>query len=295
MFTIIIFLFTILQIVSKFFHCLHNDKRANSPVKAVMNLKSVNDQKLFIKLNKPASISLRLFCFPHAGGGISIFRDWASHLPIDTELFVLQLPGRESKFDEKLFNDINQVIIKLCDEFPNDSEIPFIFFGHSLGALIGFELCRALRRLKSIEPVHLIASGATAPQLCYKKDKISINSDKDFLDKVEKYGGFHEGALKDKDFMSLLLPMLRADFSLFESYRYYDELPFSFDITTIRGIEDRTCPPQDVVEWGLHTEKNIEHFTVPGGHFFIRDSFFKVMEIVNRILKINSEYFNKCN
>lgn len=237
----------------------------------------------FIKLNDPTKVKFRLFCFPHAGGGASLFKRWPRFLSEDIELFALQLPGRESRFGDPLMTEINRTMTTLHDDFPFDSEVPFVFLGHSMGALLAFELCRELRRTKGVQPFHFIASGATAPQCCQKKRKISKLSDADFLEKIKSYGGIEDCLLRDQELMSLLLPMLRADFSIFESYDYTDGRPFSFEMTTITGTEDATCEFEDVLKWDKHIEGTVRHVKVPGGHFFIKESPMQVLEIVNQL------------
>ena len=107
----------------------------------------------------------RLFCFPYAGGGASIFRTWPERLPPDIEVCAIQLPGREDRFGEPTFENLSSVIDVLADVLCPYTDFPFAFFGHSLGALISFELTRRLRRQKTPCPMQLFVSGHRAPQI----------------------------------------------------------------------------------------------------------------------------------
>ena len=108
---------------------------------------------------------MRLLCLPYGGGGASIFRDWPQRLPDFVEVCAIQLPGRENRLREPSFTDVPGVVQALTQVLPPFLNIPFAFFGHSLGALIVFELARQLRRENGNEPIHLFISGQCAPQI----------------------------------------------------------------------------------------------------------------------------------
>ena len=111
-----------------------------------------------------ARARLRLFCFPFAGGGASTYRGWPAHLPADIEVAAVQLPGREERLRETAFHDATELCVKLVDVLAPYFDRPFAFFGHSMGALVAFELARVLRKSGGPSPAHLFVSARRGPR-----------------------------------------------------------------------------------------------------------------------------------
>ena len=168
----------------------------------------------------------RLFCFPYAGGGASIFNDWQAELPPEVELYALQLPGRENRLSESPQTRLKQLIETLIPIIKPDLDLPFAFFGHSLGAWIAFELIRELRRQKYPLPAHFFVSASKAPQLMDLKPPIHRLPDDKFLAKIKSFQGTPGAVLQDSKLMELFLPALRADFAVLETYFYAGVRPF---------------------------------------------------------------------
>ena len=215
---------------------------------------------------------LRLFSFPHAGGGASMFRLWHTHLPTSVEVCPVQLPGRENRVQEKpysniacLINDLTEVVRPLLD-------VPFTLFGHSMGGLIAFELTRALRRKNMVLPDLLIIAGLAAPHDPDQPPVVHHLPQDEFIDYIRQLEGTPEEVLNNSKLMDFFLPLLRADFALYEKYQYYQEDPLQCPIVVYGGLKDESVPEKTLVSWGDLTSKSFKKKMFPGDHYFIRDN-----------------------
>lgn len=238
----------------------------------------------FIPLKQEKNISIRLFCFHHSGGSSSTFRQWSKDITDHTELIAVQLPGREERFNEPLLKNISQIVSNLCEHFNNYLDKPFIFFGHSTGALIAFEFARALRKHGISGLKHLIASGTKAPQILLKKYPIHNLPNFKFIEELKKYNGISDYIIKNEELMSLFMPTLRADFCISETYKYHTERPLANPITALGGLNDNTVDFRDILKWEEQTSILFKHHFLFGDHFFINSSYKEVIKIINQIL-----------
>jgi medium-chain acyl-[acyl-carrier-protein] hydrolase len=234
---------------------------------------------------------LRLFCFPFAGGGASIFREWSAEVPPGVEVCPVQLPGRESRWGEPPLTQLSALVETLANAFHPLLNIPFAFFGHSMGALISFELARRLRRDTGEIPAHLFVSGSRAPQIPDPSPPIRHLSDSEFVEELVRFNGLSEEVRRNTELMQMVLPILRADFTLYETYAYYPEEPLSCPISAYGGQQDSRVPHAHLAGWGAHTLGAFAFRGFPGDHFFIssarslllRDLSSKLSEILMRI------------
>lgn len=180
-----------------------------------------------------AQAEVRLFCLPHAGGGLPTFGGWASALPKTVELCVVQLPGRGNRFNERPFVQMTVLIEALAELLPAVMDRSAAFFGHSLGALICFEAARALRNQGNRRPEQLFVSACAAPTLLPMIPSIHTLPDQAFLTELKKMNGTPSGVLENDELLALFLPTLRADFALFDSYVYHGGRPLSCPITAL--------------------------------------------------------------
>ena len=148
-------------------------------------------------------------------------------------------------------------------------DISFACFGHSLGALLAFELCCWLRHNADLTPEHIWVSAAPAPHLSLKRVPLHKLPDKDFIHMLKSYGGTPTSVLDNAELMAMTLPILRADFALLETYQYQSTKPFSCSITAFWGSQDATVDKEEVADWQVHTQ-DFSLKEVDGEHFFIR-------------------------
>ncbi|MDQ2882204.1 MAG: alpha/beta fold hydrolase [Actinomycetota bacterium] len=216
---------------------------------------------------RPAA-RLRLICLPAAGGGASRYRDWPAHLPDDVEVVSVQLPGRENRFNEPAIESMEPLVGQLLDGLAGHLVRPFALFGHSMGGLIAFELVRRLRP-RGLQPVHLVTSGCRAPHLRSRSPDWHTLPDREFIAAVEELGGIPPELLADRQFLDTMLPMLRSDCALTETYVCRPQAPLSCPVTAFGGLQDQEVFPEDVRAWSSHTTGPFRAHLLPGDHFFV--------------------------
>lgn len=212
---------------------------------------------------------LRLFCFPYAGGGASIYQTWADKLPDTVEVCPVQLPGRESRMKEKPFTDMILLIKALAAALIPLQDRPYAFFGHSMGALISFELARYLRSHQSPLPIHLFLSGRGAPQITGPETAKSDLPEEEFIEELIRLNGTPREVLDNPELMLMMIPLLRADFLLFESYAYVVEPPLDCPISVFGGLQDHEIGPEKLEGWREQTTEGFVRRMLPGDHFFL--------------------------
>lgn len=227
-----------------------------------------------------------MFCFPYAGGGASAYRGWSSSLPVDIEVCPVQLPGRESRLREQPFTTLAPLVQALADELVPHFDLPFVFFGHSMGGLISFELARELRRRGAPFPVHLFVSGRRAPQLPAREEPIHDLPEPEFVERLRELNGTPEEVLQHAELMRLLTPILRADFAVNETYEFEPGEPLDIGISAFGGLGDEEITRDDVAGWKEHTKGRFRIRMLPGDHFFINANGSRdmVLEAVSRDL-----------
>lgn len=245
----------------------------------------------FIPLKRTEDPYIRLFCFHYGGGSASAYRQWASDLVDNVDLIAVQLPGRESRFNEPLLDNIFEVVGELHKYFSYYANKPFVFFGHSIGALIAFEFARELRKRSLLLPKHLIASATKAPQVPLKKEILHHLPDEMLKEKLRDYNGIPIDILENQELMSIFLPIIRADFAISENYKYLNDEPLICPITVFGGLSDDTFAREDLLEWQKQTTADFEYELFKGDHFFIKSSY---KEVIARVNKILYSYVAKC-
>jgi medium-chain acyl-[acyl-carrier-protein] hydrolase len=228
--------------------------------------------------------ALRLFCFPHAGAGASIFRDLAGGLP-GVEVAAVQLPGHEARIAEPPVAEMARLSPAVADAIERLPPLPCAFFGHSLGAIVAFEATRELRRRGARRPLHLFASACPAPHIPDRDDAHTL-PDAELVARLRGFGETSEEVLANRELMEMILPIYRADAALTETYAYADEPPLDLPITAIGGREDERATMADLSAWQRHTRAAFALETVPGRHLFLQTARAEVLAIVTRALGI---------
>jgi medium-chain acyl-[acyl-carrier-protein] hydrolase len=219
---------------------------------------------------RPAA-TLRLFCFPYAGIGASIFRSWAPEFPPHVELCLIQPPGREGRFTEPAFHDLSAMADSAAQGIAKHLSTPFMMFGHSLGALVSFEVVRRLRRQGLPLPLHLFVSAHRAPHVPNPHAPLRHLADAEFIERVSReYDGIPRAVLENPDLVELMLPSLRADFTAFETYQWTDEAPLQLPISAFGGRTDRRVSEAELDGWRGRTTGSFRLEMFDGDHFFLQ-------------------------
>lgn len=235
------------------------------------------------------SARLRLFCVPYAGRGASIFRDWPDLLGDSIEMCALQLPGRESRLRERPFHRMAEAVAEAAKVLGPYLDLPYALFGHSMGAVVCFELSRLLRNQRGSTPLHLFVSARRAPQIPDRRCLLSSMSDTDFIAEIcRRYNGISPEILNDRELMELLLPTLRADVEMLDTYDYRPAPPLDCPIAAFGGQNDRETLPEEMAVWKEQTSVRFETYILPGDHFFLQTATAEITEIVRRKLDLVS-------
>jgi surfactin synthase thioesterase subunit len=214
--------------------------------------------------------AVRLLCLPHAGGGASSFRPWVGALPGVGVVGVLP-PGRERRIAEPPIAAIEPLVAELLPRALPWLGGRYALFGHSMGALVAFELARALRRSGHPAPEHLYVSACPAPDVP-QGERTSGLSDAEFLDRLRALRGTPDELFAMPELLELLLPALRADFAIVDRYEYRAEPPLACDLTAFCAPDDLLAPPATVAGWARHTSAAFSLHELPGGHFLVTAS-----------------------
>lgn len=226
----------------------------------------------------------RLFCFPYAGGGATVFHAWARLLPPHVELCNVQLPGRGSRLGEVPFTSLPPLIEAVASALTPFFDRPFIFLGHSMGGLISFELTRYLRRFQHPMPERLVISGRGAPHLADLKKPLHALPETEFLHELRQLNGTPREVLDNRELMELCLPILRADFAVCETYQYRPEVPLDCPLTVLGGVEDRDIDRERLTGWRDHTTQEFQLRMFPGDHFFLHSAQAEYLQLVSALL-----------
>ena len=213
---------------------------------------------------------LPLFCFPHAGAGASAFRGWLGRLP-GVEVLAVQPPGREARLREAPFEQMAPLVQELAAVIlATAGSRPYALYGHSLGALVAFETLREIRRRGDTEPVQLIVSGCVAPHLSFDDGPpVTGMSQQRLTEMLRELGGTPAMLLADPELLQMVLPAIRADFSVKETYQYVSEAPLSVPVTVLSSSDDPRAPHETQQQWRDQTLAGFSLHSLAGGHFAV--------------------------
>lgn len=244
----------------------------------------------WIRFSDSRDSSIRMFCFPYAGGGAQIFQPLGKMVPRGVDVFALELPGRGRRFRERLLGDmdsiVNDAMKGILPLLGND----FIFFGHSLGGLIAFELVRKLRRKRFSLPRHLFVSGVVAPQIPNNEPPVCNLPHDAFIKKLKEMGGTPPDVFDNEELLELMIPMLRSDFQVYETYKYVSEAPLECPITVFGGARDKIVKPKYIKEWSRQTSILFSHHILNSGHFFIHTHLSDILDVITRTITLERSW-----
>lgn len=254
---------------------------------------SATDSNSWVKVFQPRpGAALRLFCFPYAGGGASVYRLWPTELPEWVEVCGVQLPGRESRWREEPFRRMVPLADAASTALVPWLDRPFVFFGHSMGGALAFEVTHRLasgaagngdgrRRI----PLHLFVSGRPAPGVREDEEPIHELPRDEFIEAIRGYSGTPEEVLQNRELMELVEPLLRADFAVSETYRPEPARePLPVPVTALGGVGDEDVPEEHVDAWRAETRGPFRKQMFDGGHFFLTERRADVLAVVRQEL-----------
>lgn len=245
-----------------------------------------NSDKWFLIPQRKPQASLRLFCFPFAGGNGAVFMPWAARLPADVELNAVQLPGRGARISETPLNNIQHMARACADAMAPLLDRPFVFFGHSMGAMLAYELTRELRRRGLPLPQQLMVSACRAPHCELGREPLHNLPKPQFIDAVANLKGTPEAAIANPELMDLLEPVLRADFTAAESWVYTPEPALALPIAAFGGTQDHWVARTVLSAWREHTTAGFWQQNFAGDHFYILQQTTALVQQISQLLCI---------
>lgn len=233
----------------------------------------------------PPDRPLRLICFPHAGASAFVFSEWHKLLPESIGVLPIQLPGRGERMGESPYRRLTSLLDDICPAILPFLDRPFALFGHSLGALIAFELAKRLEFQHSCVAKHLFVSGHRDPTCPAMHEDLYRLPTPAFVSALRQYSTTLCGLLGDPDALDVFLPILRADFELLETYVYEPGLPLSCPITVLAGRDDISVPHEHLAQWRLQTTVACSIHTLSGDHFFVMTNRGRVVQLIGETLR----------
>lgn len=238
----------------------------------------------FRALNRHPRCRARLFCFPYAGGNAAVYRTWPGGLAPDIEVYPALLPSRGARLSESPLTRISLMVERLAADIRPHLDRPFAFFGHSMGALIAFELARSLRAEAGVEPAHLFVSACRAPHIPDPDPPTHTRSDAEFIEHLRELNGTPTEVLDHPELMALMLPLLRADFEAVETYRYEAGPPLGCRVSAYGGLTDSEVKREHLEGWREQTATDFVLRMLDGDHFFIHQAAPQLLRTLDREL-----------
>ncbi|MDF5710480.1 MAG: thioesterase II family protein [Nostoc sp. S4] len=231
--------------------------------------------------------NLRLFCFPYAGGNSMIFRTWSNNLPRNVEVCAVEYPGRGRQMNSPPITRLEALVKAIAPVILPYLNKPFAFFGHSMGALVSFELTRLLRLEYNLKPFHLFISARRAPQIPPTKPPIHVLPDQELLEELRTLNGTPKAVLENPELMQIFLPVLRADFAVLETYIYTLQQPLECPITVFGGSQDQETKYEALQAWREQTSATFSLQMFDGDHFFIHSHQNLLFKLISQQLQIS--------
>lgn len=209
------------------------------------------------------------------------FQSWSRNLPRTVEVCPVQPPGRGDRLREQPFTRLESLVQAAAEHLRPYFDMPFAFFGHSMGALISFELARLLRREGRDQPRHLFVSGSNAPQLSSTDRPIHDLPTAELIEELRRLNGTPREVLEHPELMALMLPIIRADMAVCETYAYKPEPPLDSAVSAFGGLQDLEVPREGVRAWETQTTTSFAMWMFEGDHFFLHHAQPQMLRIIS--------------
>ncbi|MBH8561678.1 thioesterase [Nostoc sp. CENA67] len=229
--------------------------------------------------------SLRLFCLPYAGGSSLIYRTWSANLPSTVEVCPIELPGRGKQMRLPALTRLEALVAAIAPMLLPYLDKPFVFFGHSMGALVSFELTHLLRREYNLHPLHLFLSARRPPQIPATKPPIHNLPEPAFKEELRRLNGTPPQVLENSELMQLLMPIVRADFAVLETYVYAPQPRLDCSITVFGGLQDKEVSFEQLQGWREQTNATFSIKMFDGDHFFVQSARSLLLESLSQELQ----------
>lgn len=217
------------------------------------------------------SPALRLVCLPFAGGGASVYQTLARLLPHSIEVLAVQLPGREERTREDPPDAVPALAAACAVALRPYLNVPYALYGHCAGALLAYEVAHEVGRRFGVWPRHFVAAAQRAPEGAFSRSPLHVLPDDQFLEAVRERGGLPPAVAGNPELISMLLPLLRSDFALWERYEHRKGALLPSRVTSVRGRGDRSIDENDTRPWREHSSVGWSELLFEGGHYFIND------------------------
>jgi medium-chain acyl-[acyl-carrier-protein] hydrolase len=239
----------------------------------------------WLPLRSPrAGARLRLFCFPYAGRGASVYRGWEQRLPLGIELCAVQLPGREGRLAERRPASMEALASATARALEPYLDLPYAVFGHSFGAAVAFEVVRKLHQSGGLSTRHVFVSGRGGPHQRPWAADLHALPDDELIERVQELQGIPGEVLARPEVMTVLMPLLRDDLRLAETYRAPDGPPLRCPVTAFAGVHDPLTPEAALETWRSTTLGPFTKRLFPGGHFYLHDEADGLIEAITTTL-----------
>lgn len=237
-----------------------------------------------LNIRKTHSPRIRLFCLPYAGGSSFAYRSIENFISSEIDMCSIELPGHGARINETARDRIEELIPQIAYGIEDHLDIPFAFFGHSMGALLAFELSHYLESHFQKKADYLFLSAMRAPHLPSKFPSMGSLSQKDFLERVKQLGELPENIIQSPEMLDMFLRIMRVDFALCENHLMSPRMPTSVPIFAFGGDQDSFAKPEDVEKWEQYTKGLFQFKLFPGGHLFCKAAGKEIAETINQIL-----------
>jgi surfactin synthase thioesterase subunit len=226
-----------------------------------------------------------LFCLPYAGGSESIYFNWKNYLDPSIRLYSIVLKGRGARYNDTFYDSLEDAVEDIFNNIKNMIvEEDYAIYGHSMGSLLAYELYYKINEMGARKPKHIFFSGNKPPNIPRDKDNIHTLPKHEFWNEIIALGGTTEEVLDSNELLEIVLPILKNDFKIIETYRYKEKATkIECNISVLNGKQDSIIL-KDLLSWNDHTNRRCRIYDFNGGHFFINDNAKKVTSIINSTL-----------
>jgi pyochelin biosynthetic protein PchC len=242
-----------------------------------------NEDRWIRRFHPSPTGGVRLVCFPHAGGSASYYFPMSASMPPGIDVMAVQYPGRQDRRHEPLVDNISDLAEEVCKALDGTLDGPFAFFGHSMGAILAFEVAQRIQQRKGLSPVCFFASGRRAPSR-QRSGSVHLLDDAGLLAELRNVGGTDRRLLQGDELMATILPAIRNDYRAIESYAWTPAPPLKCPATVLVGGSDPQTTLDEAAAWREHFTGSFDLQAFPGGHFYLEAASAKVIELISAAL-----------